>query len=623
MAENSKQHQWRFTIFIVITLLTAMTIVWRYLDIMVLSPSPQKGRQAAVPVVERGPILDRNGRILAIQNEMDSVEAWMPYVKNPQETAQLLAEVLNLDPVSLLERMTSRAGSLWIKRKITPTESEGVQNLLATGRLPGIYIRKEYGRSYPEQNLASHLIGYAGTDNIGLEGIEYTLDEVLSPRERLNPDQKLFGNQVFLTIDVNIQFFTEQLAREAFETHNADSVTMLVMDAQNADILAYTSIPDFDPNDFQTSQASARKNRPIVAAFEPGSVFKVFSLASLLEAQTISANDTFYCDGSYENDSFPESIGCLGHHGWVTPYDIIKFSCNAGAAYASDTAERQEFYDHLRDFGFGATTQIPLPGESNGLLRPPVQWSARSKPTLAIGQEVLVSAVQIATAATVFTNQGVLLKPNVVDKIVSPNGTIIESYAREPVRRVVSPEVAEEILQMMETATEQGGTAWRLATPGIRISAKTGTAQMADPVRGGYSKDSFGASALAIFPTDDPQYILYIIIESPRSYSYYGGTIASPVIKKLIDELIVYSQMPRQEETVVTHPGTVYLPEKEEISLENGLPDFTGFSKRELMPLFSQTDLIIHLSGDGWVKSQSPAPGTPMTSGMVITLELE
>ena len=622
MADREQKLTPRFIAAGVITLVFSLLLLWRYFSVMVLSPREQTAvhRTAAV---ERGPIMDRNGRILAIQNEMDSVEAWVPYISHPAHTAEQLAAALDLDSAVLLKSFQERNGSMWIKRKITPTESDRMDQLLKDPEIHGIYIRKEYGRNYPQQNLASHLLGYTGTDNRGLDGIEYTMDDVLSPRDHLNPQEQKYGNQLFLTIDVNVQYFAEELARNTFTEHQADSVTILVLDAKNADILAYASIPDFDPNNFQNYSDRQRRNRPIVSAYEPGSVFKVFTLSSFLELGGVGVHDTFYCDGSYESPLFPEPIRCLGHHGTVNPADIIKFSCNAGAAYASDTVSAENFYTMLTSFGFGAPTQLPLPGESHGLLRPVSGWSARSKPTLAIGQEILVSAVQIATAATVLTNQGVLLKPHVVDRILSPSGSLIEDYQREPVRQVLSPQTARNMLAMMETATTTGGTAWRLATDGIRIAAKTGTAQLADPEKGGYSDKIFGASCLAILPAENPQYICYIIIENPKGVSYYGGTIASPVIKKLLDDLILYEGIPRSNETTVQHPGVVSVAPARDMDLQSTLPDFSGYSKRELLPLFQEGLFKVSLTGEGWVVRQDPPPGTPITQGMILRLELE
>ncbi|MBI9102580.1 MAG: PASTA domain-containing protein [Spirochaetales bacterium] len=612
----------RFITLMVITLIFTLLLLWKYFSVMVLN-STDSSAVNRKPLIERGPILDRNGRILAIQNEMDSVEAWIPYIVDHENTALRLSEILDIDKDFLLDSFNEKQGSMWIKRKITPTESDNVHRLLDTEDMKGIYIRKEFGRNYPQQNLASHLLGYAGTDNRGLDGIEYTMDDVLSPSEHLNESDQQYGNQLFLTIDVNIQFFAEDLAKKAYYEHDADSVTILVMDAKNADILGYASIPDFDPNNFQHYTDSERKNRPIVSAYEPGSVFKAYSLASLLEQGGITFQDTFYCDGSYENDSFPEPIRCLGHHGTVSPADIIKFSCNAGAAYASDTVTNEELYSMLIGFGFGAPTQLPLPGESHGLLRLPGDWSARSKPTLAMGQEILVSAVQMITAATVFTNDGVLLKPHVVDKILSPSGAVIKDYTREPVRRLLSPGIARGMLSLMETATTTGGTAWRLKTEGIRVAAKTGTAQLTDPETGGYSDKVFGASCLAILPADDPRYITYIIIDNPKGESYYGGTIASPVIKELIDNLILYGGIPRSEDEATIHPGRIVIPPAKNTIPKGVLPDYTGYSKRELIPLFQEGGLIVNLEGEGWVIKQEPPAGTPLEQGMKLLLELE
>ena len=619
---SERKLSYRFLTLMVVTMVFALLLLWRYFSVMVLNPRDGSPAESS-PVLERGPILDRNGRILAIQNEMDSVEAWIPYIKNPELTADRLAEILDIDREYLLQSFRERNGSMWIKRKITPTESDNIHLLLEDEDIYGIYIRKEYGRNYPQQNLASHLIGYAGTDNRGLDGIEYTMDDVLSPGEHLSDTDQKYGNQLFLTIDINIQYFAEDLARKAFLEHEADSVTILVMDAKNADILGYASVPDFDPNNFQNFSESERRNRPIVSAYEPGSVFKTFTLSSFLEIGGIGFQDTFYCDGSYENESFPEPIRCLGHHGSVTPADIIKYSCNAGAAYASDSAGEEAFHDMLISFGFGSPTQLPLPGESHGLLRDTEDWSARSKPTLAIGQEILVSAVQMITAATVFTNEGILLKPHVIDKILSPSGSVIEDYTREPVRRVTSSRVARGMLAMMETSTSTGGTAWRLKTDDIRISAKTGTAQLADPEKGGYSDKIFGASCLAILPSDDPKYICYIIIENPKGESYYGGTIASPVIKELIDNLILYGNISRSDDEEIVHSGRISVPPARKSIPEGVLPDYSGYSKRELIPLFQEGNIAVKLSGEGWVVSQDPPPGTPIEQGMLLLLELE
>ena len=612
----------RFIFFLAATAVIILIIIWKYFSLMVLEYTPVSSA-AESQTVERGPILDRNGRILAIQNQLDSVESWIPYITDAAETAGLLSEILDIDRAYLVSEFTTRRGSMWIKRKITPTESQKIQALKDEGKLEGIYLRKEYGRNYPNQRLASHVLGYTGTDNIGLDGIEYTMNNVLSPKPENTAEKDIYGNQLFLTIDSNIEFFAEKYAAEAMEEQLAESVMIIVMDAQNADILACASMPDFDPNTFSDFSDDVRKNRAFSTAYEPGSVMKIFSIASFLELGGIGLNSHFYCGGSYEHEDIPNPIGDLGVYGDLTPAGIIKYSSNVGAAYASETVSKDDFYQMLRTLGFGSRTDLPVPGESSGLLRTPDKWSARSKPTIAFGQEILVSAVQMATAATVFANEGILLQPHIIDRILSPDGSVIEEVGRKPLKKVLSPETAQAMLLMMETATEEGGTAHRMRTEGLRISAKTGTSQVIDPKTGTYSDKNFIASAMAIFPTDDPQLIIYVVIQNPMGNSYYGGRIASPIVKKIIDEVVPYLGIEKSTDNVVMHSGKISMPAKQQVVIEDVIPDLTGRSKRSLLILFNDHRFRIQMSGEGWVAEQSPPPGTPVTDGMELNFVFE
>ena len=443
------------------------------------------------------------------------------------------------------------------------------------------------------------------------------------PDPSLFEQDEIYGNQLFLTIDTNIEFFAEKFAAEALEVHKAESVMVVVMDADNADILACASMPDFDPNTFYKFSDSERKNRAFSIAYEPGSVIKVFSIASILELGGINLNSHFYCGGIYESDEFPNPIRDLGVYGDLTLAGIIKYSSNVGAAYAAETVSKEDFYQMMLALGFGRRTELPLPGESSGLLRTPDRWSARSKPTIAFGQEMLVSAIQMATAATAFSNNGVLLKPHIIDKILSPDGNVIEETRREPQRRVFSPETARAMLLMMETATENGGTAHRMRTEGLRISAKTGTSQVIDPSTGTYSDENYIASALAIFPTEDPELIIYVVIQNPKGSSYYGGRIASPVVKKMIDETVPYLGIKRETDIVVEHSGKIKVPGSTQIRVGSELPDFTGLTKRQIVHLLGDNRFKFHITGEGWIKTQSPPAGTPVTDGMEIYLEFE
>ncbi|MFP4617853.1 MAG: penicillin-binding transpeptidase domain-containing protein [Spirochaetaceae bacterium] len=616
----------RFSLFVLFTSLFVILLTARFFQVMVLNSTTSTSAEASVPSrVERGPILDRNGRILAIQTRLYSVTAWLPNVKDIEHTAGTLAPLLKVDRQDLLDRLRSRNGFIYIQRKISPSTSEEIRSLIEEGELPGVSLEPEYGRNYPQKELAGHVLGYVGTDNTGLDGVELTHEHILSP-EKEDEAAPAHGNQLFLTLDINIQHMAEELASKAHREHDANSVMVMVVDAKSGNFLAWASTPSFDPNLFSRAEAETKRNLPIVSSYEPGSVFKVFSMASIMDLGGITPESTFYCDGAYEkefSDDETAVINCLSHHGDVDAQRILQYSCNAGAAYASDTVDSPDFYTKLTDFGFGNRTHLPLPGETSGILRNYSSWSGRTKPTIAIGQEVSVTAAQMATAATALTNEGIILQPNLVKQIVSAEGETIEENERNPVKRVVSPEVAKAILLMMETATEKKGTAWRAKIPNVRTSAKTGTAQKVDQASGLYSPQAFVASTLSIFPTDDPQIITYVAIDTPKGEDFYGGRIAAPLVGELGEKLVNYLGIPAEDETVATHSGVIRLPQIPEIKIDETLPDFRGLPKRRLLPLLSAEELDASFEGEGWVVRQTPPPGTRVEEGMEIILEFE
>ena len=617
----------RFFVYLIVLSLLVVVVVGRYFYLMVLVPASQQWESIELPSVERGSILDRNGKILAISTKLDSVSAWMPNVKKVDETALRLSQILDLDSNALINKLRSQSGFVYIKRKITPTESLEIQRAKEAGEIQGISLTPEYGRNYPHQELASHVIGYVSMDNIGLSGIEYTFNQVLSPPLPLvAKDVKyVHGNQVFLTIDINVQYIIENAAFNAYNEHKADSVMILVMDAQNGDILGYSSIPRFDPNEFTNADAEALINRPATFAYEPGSVFKIFSIASFLQLEGISLNSTFNCNGFYEyhlaNDESIQ-IKCLGVHGEVNPGLILQKSCNAGAAYSSELVTENSLYQMLLLFGFGKPTEL-FSGETSGILRKPSHWSARTKATIAFGQEISISALQILTAATVFTNGGILLTPHIVKKIVTPDGKTITAFLREPKREVLSPEIAQSILGMMVSATEDGGTARRARIDGINISAKTGTAQVYDSRIENYSEDHFVASFLGILPTESPRFIIYVVINYPRGETSFGGRIAAPVFKQIAQKLISYYGIPYGDDAIIVHSGEVPVDIPDSVEIGTIMPDLTGIPKRSLLSLFSNEQIEVYLKGEGYVVKQDPDPGVRIEEGTKIILELE
>ncbi|MCA1753137.1 MAG: transpeptidase family protein [Spirochaeta sp.] len=595
----------------------SLVLVYQYATVM-LGSSPRRPASTSTTLPERGPILDRNGRVLALQTQLDTVAAWTPDLQDIEETSRLLAEILDTDGKDVRRRLDSSLSYVVLRRNLTPGQSDQIQQLRSEGFLRGISLRPDHGRSYPERELAAALLGYVGVDNVGLDGVEYSLNDVLSPR----PGTSRFGDQVFLTIDVAVQAEAERIARQSRETHNADSTMLLVMDSNSGDILAYASSPSFDPNEFQRYTAEQRRNRPATRVYEPGSVFKVFSLASFMHLGGVGPQDQFQTSEGYSDDAESFLIRDLGNYGTINAEGIIKYSSNVGAAYAADTVDADSFYHMLRRFGFGERTGVELSGEERGLLRQPELWSGRSRQTISIGQEIGVTAMQIMAAAGALANKGVLVKPQIVKRIVSADGKIQYETEREPVRQVVSQSVADRMLDYMYSSTVDG-TAQRIAVDGVKIAAKTGTAEVFDSEIGQYSDSAFVASTLAIFPKDAPQIVAYMVIDNPKEGEFYGGRIATTPLKELADYIVPYLGIPTEDDIILEHSGQVAISEPRMPKLGDTVPDFTGMPKRLLLPLYEREDISIEMSGNGWVVQQDPPAGTDITPQMTIRLVLE
>ncbi len=610
----SEKHHLRYNIIIFLVVIVSLSILFQLGRIMLPGNTSAQNRLAN-GTVERGPIYDRNGRILAVQTEQPVLSAWIPSIRSLENTADLVSRILPIDAEELLRRFQNNDGYMVIKRNLNPAEAEALTLLIQQGELRGLTIEEANRRYYPQGQLASHVLGFTGLDNYGLEGIELTQNSILAPS-----DQRL-GNHVYLTLDSTVQYQAELLARAAYEEHDAESVMLLIASAKTGEILGWASTPTFDPNFITDSTLEQRRNRPIQFMYEPGSVFKIFSLAAIMNMGGIHENTVFQTAGGYAPPGINPPITDLSNYGNLTAEGIIQFSSNVGAALASDTVNAADFHYVLRQFGFGERTGIPLNGEQLGILRETRNWSNRSKPTIAIGQEIGVTALQMVRSSTVFGNNGVLLQTHIVKRIVSPTGDLLFEAERTPIRQVLSPTTTQKMLGFMNTAADFG-TGQRARVEGLNISIKTGTAEMVDPETGRYSRERFLASSLALFPTENPEIIVYVVIEYPKR-EIFGGRIAAPIIRQAAEFLIPYYGIQRSQDQVVVQDQRLRIVEPPLPGISTTIPSFQGLSLRTILPLLDHSTVTVTIEGDrGWVYEQSLTPGTPVQPGMQLILRV-
>ena len=577
---------------------------------------------------QRGSILDRNGKALAVPAAFYDFGASPQSIKNKSVFAKIVAPIIDETEQAVTEILekSEKAQFTYIKKGIDSNTYEELRKACnKNGYSAVVKFDKLQGRVYPENELASQLIGFVGKEGYGLAGIEYSMENTLKASMDESEDSNQ-GKNIYLTIDANLQSNLEKIAHEAMETTQAESMMLIAAEAKTGEILSYISLPSANLNDFSSASKTELKNKPASDSYEPGSVFKIFSVASFLDTGAITTKDIFLCDGVYEKrmqNGERIRITCLDHHGWETAREALKFSCNDALAQMSEKIDSEPFLAKLHQLGFGEKPGTEIAGETPGLVRNPNDryWSARSKPTIAIGQEITVSALQMVQAATAIANGGVPVQLTFVNKITDSAGH--EDFVHTPSfrNRVFKKTTTDYILDCMETVATSG-TGTRGKVKGVSMGIKTGTAQMADPATGGYSTTDFVSNCISIFPIEDPQIILYIVIEKAKG-EQYAGRIVAPVIAKAADVIIDHLGMNRENASSLAHPGLVSIAGTKPIVLEKTVPDFRGVAKRQLLPLLNYRNINIKINGDGWVRSQEPAPGTPLSENMEIELYLE
>lgn len=497
----------------------------------------------------RGNIYDVQSRELVVTAGVVAIAARPSRIKNPAKAAKIIAGVLGLDPNRVAQTLSSQRPFVWVKRDASPSQAEAISAAVPEG----LEFIENYSRIYPNRQLAAQLLGFAGVDGNGLEGIEYYYDEYLKGKpyrqtvvrdalgrifqqeEALAPETE--GKSLVLTIDANIQHIAEQAITRAVRLHNARSAIAVAMVPRTGEIKAIANYPTFNPNAFGRFPRSTWRNRALTDSFEPGSTLKIFTAAAAMESGIDPERSFVDCeDGRYRIGR--NVIHDVHPHEELNLNEIIQYSSNIGIVKISEMIGPEALYATLRRFGFSRKTGIDCPGEIAGILRPYQSWRKIDNATIAFGQGVTVTAIQLVNAVAAIANDGELMKPRIVREIKNPDGSVFRRFEPETLRRAVSPVIAKHLREMMNAATDREGTGSRAVPDGYTVCGKTGTAQILN-ASGDYKNSDYYAIFVGFSPARSPELAVIVAIEAPRG-KYYGGEVAAPVFEEIVRESFNY-----------------------------------------------------------------------------------
>jgi len=499
----------------------------------------------------RGIIFDRN-----LKPQTQNLSAYSLYIcpKEVKDKAKLIKELkplLGLDDKFLKEKINQDRYFVWIQRKLSSDIKEKVERL----NLEGVGFIKEKKRVYPNQRLSCHILGFAGIDNIGLEGIELSYDNYLKGekgsalilRDARNRKLSIYEKIIFpkdgfdlvLTIDENIQYLVQKELEEICRRYNAKAGSVVVMKPDTGEILAMANWPDFDLNSASETPPEIRRNRAITDLFEPGSVFKIVTLGAALEEALFGEDDVIFC----ENGAYRISNHILHDHkphGQLKFSQVIEYSSNIGVAKIAQRLGKDSLFKYINLFGFGRLTGIDLPGEIRGINKEPKYWSKTSIGIIPIGQEIGVTVLQLACAVSAVANGGILIKPFIVKRIQDKTGETIKEFQPQILGEVVSLQTTLRMKEILQGVVERG--TGRLAKiKGYNVCGKTGTAQKLEP-NGRYSHKKFFASFIGFLPKERPLVSVTCVIDEPKPH-HFGGTVAAPLFKKLAEKVVRYLEI--------------------------------------------------------------------------------
>lgn len=592
---------------------------------------------------QRGPIVDRQGSALATSTSTESLFVQPRGVGDPVRVASRLAPILGQTQAEVHAALTSTRSFVWLRRKLPPTTADQVRAL----REPGLGFLPEPLRLYPNRELGAHVLGFEGAEG-GLEGVERAFNadlagqpgkaivgrdalgrEVAAPHVLQQPQP---GHGVMLTIDKTIQYIAEREVDAAYRRTHSKAAMAVVLEPRTGDVLAMAMRPTFNPNTFLDVPSSDYwRNRTVTDPFEPGSTFKLIMAAAALDEGVVRPEDRIYA----ENGAITlagTTIRDWKKYGWLTFAEVLQNSSNVGSIKVGLSLGRDRYYRYMKAFGFGAPTGVGLAGESRGLLREPQRWSLLSLPTMSIGQEISVTALQLVTAIGAIANGGTLMQPRLVRAIFDADGHETRRFEAKALRQVISPTTARTLTNLMMGVVESG-TGHFAAIPGYAVAGKTGTAQKLDPSTKRYSHAPGVLSFVGFAPADEPRFVMLVALDEPRNEKW-GSEAAAPIFSAIGREILRYLEVPPrdvQPVQIVTGPPTEPAPAPRVRLVSTAeaqpdgtrrMPDLGGKTLRQALEALEPLRVDVRLAGQGRVVRQLPAAGDPLEPGAVARLTL-
>ena len=616
-------------------------------DQMASLAAKQQMRVIPAPA-KRGEILDRAGRLLAFSVDAESIFADPGEVEDPEATAAAVCGALEKcdakERQAMARRLRGDGQFAYLERKVSPEEEKRIRDL----KLKGVASIKESRRYYPNKELAAHVLGYVGLDNVGLAGLESAYDAQVRGKEGRLVVQKdarqqaLFsrierpataGATLELTIDQGLQYIAERELRVGVEENRAAGGTVLIMDPSNGEILALANYPTFNPNIYGRVSEEARRNRAVQDLYEPGSTFKIVTASAALEEHVITPSDAVDC--SPGRITFGSRVIRDTHQYGVIPFtDVIVKSSNVGAIKVGMRLGSERLGLYINRFGFGQALAPDFRGESTGIVWDPSRLDPSALASVSMGYQVGVTPVQMAAAVSSIANGGTLYEPRVVRALIK-DGQRVE-VPHKALHRTVSESTAAQLTTIMEQVVERG-TAKTAQIEGFTIAGKTGTAQKLIDKR--YSRSEYNASFVGFIPSRAPALTIIVVIDSPHGNGYYGGTVAAPVFKRIAVQsmrqlgigptinpappVLVARHEPTPDAITTRTVSATSTMSSEAPAAEAGvMPDLRGLSAREALRALTRLGLTAQMSGDGFVLEQLPAAGSPVGTTEVSSLKL-